>query len=297
MKRVIVTGASGFIGRHILAPLVDRGFEVYAVARSEPMDFAAEEIHWRQVDLLDSATVERFCRDTSASHLIHFAWYVEHGKFWNAPENDLWVSASRQLLESFKRYGGRRIVAAGTSAEYELGGSGFLSECASPLRPANPYGKAKKELFESLASSDIRWAWGRIFFLYGAGESPNRLVASVINSLLKGETAKCSHGNQLRDFLYVKDVADAFAAILESDLQGPVNIASGEPITIRELVLTVADLLSKRENVRFGALPASAEEPSSVVADVARLREEVGWHPAYSLRDGLAETIQWWQKR
>ena len=138
-------------------------------------------------------------------------------------------------------------------------------------------------------------AWGRIFFLYGPHEHPVRLVSSVIRSLLLGEPARCSHGNQLRDYLYVGDVAEAFVTIMESDVQGPVNIASGYPVSLKEIIYKIAGKLDRKELVRLGALPAPPEEPDLLVGNVSRLTNEVGWRPKYDLNHGLDETIDWWR--
>jgi len=140
-------------------------------------------------------------------------------------------------------------------------------------------------------------AWGRLFHLYGPHESAGRLVASVIQSILQEQPALCTHGRQIKDFLHVQDAADALVALLDSNVQGPVNIASGEPIAVAEVVQEIADQLERPNLVRFGALPAAENEPPLLKADVARLRDEVGWSPRYDLASGLAETITWWKQR
>jgi nucleoside-diphosphate-sugar epimerase len=296
MKRVIVTGATGFIGRHTLPKLVSRGYDVHAVAlpANDPDLFAG--VHYHYVDLLDAAAVDALCHETRASHLLHLAWYVEHGKFWNASENRDWVAASARLITSFESHGGERAVAAGTCVEYDLTGERPLSEDCL-LKPNTIYGECKKQFSEVLATSGLSSAWGRVFFVYGEYEHPKRLVASVINSLLRDEPARLSHGNQVRDLLNTKDVADAFVALLDSEVEGAVNIGSGEPVTIREVALRIAEMMSKRENIHFGVLPLAPDEPQYIVADVTRLRNDLLWNPAYTLKEGLMETIQWWQNR
>jgi nucleoside-diphosphate-sugar epimerase len=122
-----------------------------------------------------------------------------------------------------------------------------------------------------------------------------RLVPSVILSLLKGETAQCTHGNQIRDFLYVKDVADAFVALLDSEVNGIVNIGSGEPVSIKELVILIAKHLGKEDDIQMGALPVRENEPPVIVAVTNRLQQEVRWHQKYSLEEGIIDTISWWK--
>jgi nucleoside-diphosphate-sugar epimerase len=169
------------------------------------------------------------------------------------------------------------------------------------LKPNNAYGVCKSALQSLQASfaeqAGVSAAWGRIFYLYGPHEHPRRLVASVIRSLLKGEPALCSPGDQVRDFLYVEDAADAFVALMESDVRGPVNVASGQPITVKEIVQAIAERVERQELVRLGALPARTTEPHFLVADVGRLRNEVGWRPKYGLGRGLDRTIGWWRNQ
>jgi nucleoside-diphosphate-sugar epimerase len=146
------------------------------------------------------------------------------------------------------------------------------------------------------AETGIRSAWGRIFHAYGPFEYPQRLVASVASSLVRGQPASCTHGRQIRDFLHVADVGSAFAALLASELEGPVNIASGEPVAILEVVSALAECAGRPDLIRLGALSAAPGEPARLVADVQRLREDVGWAPRYSLTAGLADTLTWWKQ-
>ena len=138
-------------------------------------------------------------------------------------------------------------------------------------------------------------AWARIFFLYGPREHPKRLVSSVIRSLLLGEPARCSHGRQIRDYLHVEDVADALVALLHSEVRGPINIGSGVPVTLRDIVSCIARKLDQAPLVQFGAVPSHPHDSPLVIADVTRLAAELKWRPRYDLDRGLDATIAWWQ--
>lgn len=133
--------------------------------------------------------------------------------------------------------------------------------------------------------------------MYGPNEHPLRLVPSVIQSLMLGKTANCSHGNQIRDYLYVKDVASALVALVESDITGPVNVASGIPYLLKDLVNEVGCLMGETELIKLNAIPSPQSEPPMIVADTSRLTNIVGWKPTYSMKEGLSETIEWWREQ
>ncbi|CAN5858698.1 NAD(P)-dependent oxidoreductase [soil metagenome] len=297
MKRVLLTGATGFIGRHCLPSLSSNGYEVHAVSsKAQPK---TSDVSWHQADLLDSSQVSDLISSVRPTHLLHLAWDVTPGKYWNSSENFRWVQAGVHLCQEFASHEGRRIVTAGTCAEYDWS-YGYCSERRTPLLPTTVYGACKHALqvmTNTFADqSGLNAAWGRIFFLYGPHEHPERVVSSVIGSLMRGEPARCSHGSQIRDFLYVQDVADAFVALLNSDVSGPINIASGSPIAVKELIYNIAEKLGRRELVQLGAVPSAPNDPYVLIADARRLREEVGWRMHYDLDQGLERTIRWWSR-
>jgi len=296
-RRVLVTGASGFIGRRALIELVARGFEVHAVARIPPAPSPAN-VHWHRADLLQAASRRALLAEVDAGDLLHLAWYAEPGAFWMARENAAWVAATVCLVDEFAAAGGRRAVLAGTCGEYDWSAEQPLHEDAL-LRPATFYGVCKdatRRVVEDLAERvGVSLAWARVFFLYGPGENERRLVSGVAKRLVSGERAQTSAGTQRRDFLHVDDVANAFAALLDCEVTGVLNIASGESVTVRSVVDEVAQAAGRPDLLDIGALPPRASDPDEIVADVTRLREEVGFTPAWTLADGVRQTVAWWR--
>lgn len=299
MKKVLVTGASGFIGRQCISFLRERGYEIYAFSSKSPTSLS-DDVHWIQHDLLRSSSIRDVISAIKPSHLLHLAWVTTHGKFWHSRENLDWLKASIDLIEAFALEGGRRAVFSGTCAEYDWNAVEFTEE-TSPCRPHTLYGSSKLSMYlilDSLAKQmGFSQAWGRIFYLYGPHETSSRFIPSVIQGLLKHEVIPCSHGGQIRDFLHVRDVASAFAALLDSEVQGAVNIGSGDGVSLKEVIKKVSSRLGGAEHVKFGALPAPKNEPAIMIANTKRLREEVGWIPALSLEKGLHDTISWWQEK
>lgn len=304
MSRVLLTGASGFVGRHALSALSDAGHEVHAVARHRgphapdapggPHAPDAPGVIWHEADLLAGCAV---VSEVEPEILVHLAWYAEHGKFWSSPENLRWVAASLELLHAFAAAGGRRVVMAGTCAEYEWSRERYRED--APLRPSTLYGAAKHGLHTIAAAYaqqvGLSLAWGRLFFLYGPFEAPGRLVPSLVRALLRGEPAEMTAGTQRRDFLHVADAGAAFAALAGSTLEGPVNIASGEGVELRELAGLIAERVGGVELLRLGALPDRDGDPASLLADVGRMRAELGFTPQVELGDGLDGAVEFWR--
>jgi nucleoside-diphosphate-sugar epimerase len=292
-RRLLLTGATGFVGRALLDALDARGFSVHAVARTPGT--ALRRITWHPADLLDEAAARALVRDVRPEVLVHAAWYVTHGKFWTAPENEAWVEASTALGAAFAEAGGRRLIGLGTCAEYadsaDAGDDRPWRE-DRPLDPATPYGRAKARLAARwLAMPGLSVAWARIFHLFGPGEAPGRLVPSVARALLAGEEAATASGRPVRDFCSTAHLGRAIAALAASGVTGPVNTASGEAIAIRDLVALIGEITGRGELIRLGRLPDRPNEVPYQVADTTRLREEAGFAERSDLRGDLARLL------
>ena len=296
MPGVLITGANGFIGAACLRVASSFDLPVHAVSRRRAADKGCS---WHQADLLDAGQVSALLARIRPSHLLHLAWITTPGEYWTSPDNERWREASLHLVREFARQGGRRVLVAGTCAEYDWAG-GTCDEATTPTRPATPYGRAKHALHGELSrltdAAGLELVWARLFFLYGPGEHPARLVPSVIRALLRGEVAQCSSGTQRRDFLHVADAAEALTGLLFAPEIGTFNVASGEAIAVAEVVQTIGRLLSSSQRIQLGVRPLNGAEPSLLVAEVHRLRAALGWSPRVSLARGLEQTIACWRR-
>jgi len=300
---VLLTGATGFIGAALARLLVREGCQVFALVRPESdlwrIRDVGDQLHLLRGDLLSPEQVSACLEQARPELCFHLAWYAEPGKYLTSPLNVAYLNASLTLASRLAETGCRRLVVAGSVAEYDTG-YGYLSE-TSPTRPLTLYAASKLALYTVLAQLapqlGLELAWARIFYVYGPYEDERRFVPAVIGSLLRGEPTKLTPGGQVRDYLHVEDVAGALWAVAQSGLKGVVNVGSGLPVTNREIALKIGEILGRPELVKFGDLPYRDGDPMFVCADNRRLRENAGWTPRYSLDEGLRNTVEWWQMR
>lgn len=299
MKRALVTGGSGFIGSQVLVPLTAMGFEVHAVSRSA-RGTGVPGVHWHAADLLTAGEPGRLVRELRPTHLLHLAWVTEHGAFWQAPENALWRDASTELIGQFAAAGGRRFVGAGSCVEYDLSQGLPVAENGATSDEL-PYARAKLETLHALQAAGreheaLSTAWGRVFHVYGPGEHPARLIPSLIIPLLQGRDAVLRSPGLRRDFLHVTDLAMAFAGLLDSQLEGAVNLSSGQAVSLEEIANIILELAPTNGMLRVEPGDPGPLAVETVVGNCSRLARELRWTPTVELRDGLAQVISWWQK-
>ena len=302
MTTVMVTGASGFIGRHAVSSLHSNGFTVHAVARRPPNDLPGV---WHSADLLDRHARRELIDRVRPTHLLHLAWETRHRYFWTAPENLDWVAASLDLVRQFRELGGERAVFAGTCAEYDWGlealKDGICREDTTPCRPQTLYGVAKHATHSVVATyardSGLSYAWARLFFVFGPHESENRLVPSIARALLTRHPIDLGGADKVRDFLHTEDAGRAFASILESNFEGSVNVGSGQGTSFARLAETMAGILGADARLlRFGARAPGPEDPTNLLADTSRLRR-LGFTTVHTLKSGLSDALEWWSQR
>jgi nucleoside-diphosphate-sugar epimerase len=297
MSRVLITGATGFIGRHCLPLLVTKGYEVHAVSKQPPAESSVTGVAWHECDLLAPGSADKIISQLKPQYLLHLAWYAVPGKFWEAEENTDWMHASIKLFQQFAAAGGTRLIAAGSCSEYGLS-PGECVEDRTPLDPRTLYGTCKCNVAKSLDSWSERGgldhAWGRVFYPYGPHENSLRLVAYVVRSLLRGETALCSEGTQTLDFIHVEDVAAAFVSLLQSQIQGAVNIGTGQPAAVRAVLEEIGRQTGRASLIRLGARGSSAQR-EHLWANTEKLSKHSNWKPHFDLVSGITDTIQWWR--
>jgi len=294
MKKIIVTGASGFIGRACVKQLLDQGdFEIHAVSRKKSKNIF-KNLFWYQIDLFDTKQIQDFCREVKADYLLHLAWDVSE-KNYNSTHHYDWVAVSVNLVKSFVKQKGERVLISGTCDEYDWN----CKNCSekSPIEPRNIYGIAKNRLRQLLEpytkQHKVSFVWGRIFFAYGPYENPKNIIPYIIRNLKNNLDVEIMKKGDVRDYIYVDDVASALGALIESDIQGVVNISSDRPLKIKELVLKIANHFNKAHLVNFADTASNSE--IYVVGENSRLQKELDWKPKVNIDEGLKRTIQFFE--
>ena len=288
MKKVLLTGGTGLIGTQTIPCLVNAGFKVYVMTIGDEEN--TKDVTYIKANLFDKNDVNEMFEKIKPEYLLHYAW-LSTGLF-NDNLNFDFLTSSIDLLKAFHKNGGKRVVMAGTYAEY-----GYHDETlheGMPAEPINIYSQCKDfvhKIAEAYCKNNgISFGWGRIFSAFGKETDPRRLTSDVINHLSADEPVVIRSGSLIRDYIYTKDIAAAFVKFLDSDIRGVVNICSGKETTIHDYVMTIAKLMNKEHLVIFEEQASTQQK--RVVGDSNRLNNEVGFAPIYTIEQAIKEILK-----
>jgi len=271
MTGILLTGSTGFVGRAVTAQLQGAGHRLCHVVRQGTADricaLGPQDQVVEVADVFDQAP-EWWAETLQGYDLVlHMAWYAEPGQYQTSPKNLQCVAGTMALAEGVRRAQVARFVGVGTCLEYDLD-QGDVGP-GSALLPQSPYAAAKAAcavaLQQSLPQAGVSFLWARLFYLYGAGEDPRRLVASLHQNLSQGQPTQLSAGRQVRDFMDVEAAAALLVHDALSDRSGVTNICSGTGTSVRALAESIADQYGRRDLLVFGSRPDNPDDPPRVV--------------------------------
>jgi len=268
---VLLTGSTGFVGSQVLRELGKKGALVRAVVRE------GQHFRLRNKEGIESIvdTPDLFAHDykwwasvcRGVDTVIHVAWYVEPGQYLQSPKNLDCLIGTLNLVKGLTQAGVKRFIGIGTCFEYELTSTALST--STILKPLTAYAGAKVAAFNALSNflpqKGVEFAWCRLFYLYGEGEDARRLVPYLRSMLTAGQPAELTSGKQVRDFLNVQDAGQMIVEVALGKKQGPINICSGIPITVRQLAEKIADEYGRRDLLNFGSRPDNLIDPEYVV--------------------------------
>lgn len=270
-EKILITGSTGFIGKYVL-DLLKNDYEIIELTED------IFSVNW-----------DMYMSTVKPSYLINLAWRTGKG-YLDDYENVLFLKAGLDIYNSFYKYGGKRAVFIGTEQEYKRQDKALKED--DEICPISLYAECKADLGKVLVKNSLienkGFIWLRLFFIYGYGEKAQRLMPSIINAMLNNQDITCSSDKYIRDYIYVKDVAQAIVTCLFSDYIGYVNVAGGEKTTIGEIAKQIKDITGSKSNIFF---KEDDGQPATIWGDISLLKS-LGWQKKYSLHDGLREEIE-----
>ncbi|MBX5496763.1 MAG: GDP-mannose 4,6-dehydratase [Bryobacteraceae bacterium] len=306
-KRVLVTGGSGFVGSHLVHCLLAQGAEVGVTVRygnvikNERLKDCWDKITVIEADLRNRGALQTI-RDFAPQVVFHLAAYNHVGQSFVQVEEcfDVNAKGTANLLDVCE--GVEKFIYASTSEVYGYQTSVPFVETMNP-EPISPYAITKyagelychmKQRIGGKPSVVIL----RPFNVFGPYQSSKAIIPELIINCLRGNPIRTTKGEQTREFNFVGNLVDALlmTAQYDGEIEGPINIAAGEEIAIRDLVMKIAELTETKSKIEIGALPYRPTEIWRMYADSTRAREILGWHPRVNLHDGLKITVDWFRK-
>jgi UDP-glucose 4-epimerase len=292
-RKALVTGATGFIGRHLCTRLVEHGAEVHAISRREQPP-GHDLVEWHRADIADSDAVQALVQSVGPDTVFHLGSQVcgDPGHQFVRPMLESNLLGTVNLLTAVQDAGCRRMVMTGSVVEPRNDAA-----ATSPYAAAKGAATGYARMFHTLYGTPVVCL--RLAMVYGPGQlDSDKLIPHVVTSLLQGEAPRISSGRWEVDWVYVDDVVEALLMAAAADeLEGhTLDIGSGDVASVRSVAERLAGMVEGDLGLNVGVVDDRPLE-RSVSSNLARTRELLGWAPATPLREGLRQTVKWYRER
>ena len=284
---VFITGCSGAVGSRLTLLLLKSGYKVRGVRGSKPCRVMDKNHFCEEFNLLSTTTSLNLV-DFKPDILVHTAWITTPGVFWESPMNDQWVKASKKLIKEFVQSGGKYLMVTSTCAEYSWETTIPISE-TSETSPLSKYGKSKLELLTWVRQQEIPFLWTRTFFQFGLDEPNGRLIPSIIDALLAGKNFEVKNSNDIRDFIFIEDVVQVLAKLIEKKYLGVINIGTGSGIDVRSISKLISGQIRNKDLVTYSK---PVQLGRSVVSNTEKLLSVVEGYSWTRIEDSISKTIE-----
>lgn len=284
---VFITGCSGAVGSRLTLLLLKSGYKVRGVRGSKPCKVMDRNHFCEKLNLLSTTTSLNLV-DFKPDILVHTAWITTPGVFWESPMNDQWVKASKKLIKEFVQSGGKYLMVTSTCAEYSWETTIPISE-TSETSPLSRYGKSKLELLTWVRQQEIPFLWTRTFFQFGLDEPNGRLIPSIIDALLAGKNFEVKNSNDIRDFIFIEDVVQVLAKLIEKKYLGVINIGTGSGIDVRSISKLISGQIRNKDLVTYSK---PVQLGSSLVSNAEKLLSVIEGYSWTRIEDSISKTIE-----
>lgn len=297
MPRILVTGATGFIGRACLKTLEKFDFEVHALHRNRPT-LNMSHTCWHSCDVLNLSAVSNLIKRLKPTYLLHLAWIVDHGVYWTSDKNLDHELATIHLYKEFSSHGGKNALFIGTSAEYDRSYS-LCEEYKTPLNPNTLYGKCKKQTLETLTQLKkqnvnlAEFSWVRLFNIYGPHEQEERLMPYIFLSYLQGKKPILQNPHSIRDYIHVQNLAEILVTLLIKHSVSVINAGSGIQLSIEEIAKIISLRYFEGESTTYQTTERLSP-PDKFVPDLTLLKK-LNQQLPLSFESSLDDTFEWFK--
>jgi len=292
--KILLTGATGFIGSNFARQALLRGHRVAGLAKPGKAMTASLPINdnllWLRGTLAEAPwpEIEAFGADVC----IHAAWITTPGVYLESPENFQFLESSQKFLQRVHESGTNHLIGLGTCIEYQISDQP-LSEDRTPIAPTTVYSRCKNDLRLAMEAKakmgGLTACWARVFYPYGPGEHPSRLCSSIIQKISRGEKIVLKTPGSTKDYIFIDDLAAALLTVMEKKSSGTINLGTGVGVSVREIARKIAARLGKPDLIEESN-PPEIDPLGHVVADASRLRG-LGWRPEHTMDQGLRALV------